>query len=102
MTNWHAGPLTCFKAANASTRSFTIEGYGRSNMHRLFLASTKFFVALSCCMFFGMVRPSVAQTDLSGYWDVRTPNPSGDGTFRDTYFEIQQTGETIGGTLIRR
>ena len=45
---------------------------------------------------------AMAQTNLSGYWDVKTPNPSNDGTFRDTYFEIQQTGETIGGTLIRR
>ena len=70
-------------------------------MYRLFRAFMWVF-ALSGCIFFGMVRPSAAQTDLSGYWDVRTPNPSQDGTFRDTYFEIQQTGETISGTLIRR
>ncbi len=71
-------------------------------MHRLFRASTGFFAVLSCCVLFGVVRPSAAQTDLSGYWDVRTPNPSLDGTFRDTYFEIRQTGETISGMLIRR
>ena len=45
---------------------------------------------------------AMAQTNLTGYWDVKTPNPSNDGTFRDTYFEIQQTAETISGTLIRR
>jgi|SRR6185437_794191 len=40
--------------------------------------------------------------DLTGYWDLRTPNANNDGTFRDTYFEIQQTGEAISGSLIRR
>ena len=71
-------------------------------MHRLFRASRGLLAVMFCLVFPGMVRPSVAQTDLSGYWDVRTPNASGDGTFRDTYFEIQQAGETISGTLIRR
>ena len=41
-------------------------------------------------------------TDLTGYWDLRTPNANNDGTFRDTYFEIQQSGEAISGSLIRR
>ena len=71
-------------------------------MHRLFRISTGNFALLFCYLFFGMVRPSAAQVDLNGYWDVRTPNANGDGTFRDTYFEIQQSGETISGMLIRR
>lgn len=44
---------------------------------------------------------SGAQTSLSGYWDARTPSPSGDGTFRDVYFQIEQQGEAISGELIR-
>jgi alpha-galactosidase len=69
-------------------------------MHRLFRASTWLF-AVFCCTTFGMVQPSYGQTDLTGYWDARTPNASDDGTFRDTYFEIRQTGETLSGVLIR-
>ena len=76
--------------------------YWRVTMRLLFRASTGFFFVLFCCLFFGVARPSIAQTDLNGYWDMRTPNPGGDGTFRDTYFEIQQSGETISGMLIRR
>jgi alpha-galactosidase len=71
-------------------------------MHRLFLTTRASFCLLLAGIFFGMVRPAGAQTDLSGYWNMRTPNPSLDGTFRDTYFEIRQTGETISGMLIRR
>src|SRR3984885_15908320 len=74
---------------------------GDSLMHRLFRASTVFF-ALLFCFLFGMIRPCAAQTDLSGYWEMRTPNAGGDGTFRETYFEIQQNGETLSGMLIRR
>jgi alpha-galactosidase len=70
-------------------------------MRRVFRVSAAFFAVLLCSVFPGMVRRSVAQTDLNGYWDLRVPNGQ-DGTFRDTYFEIQQTGETINGTLIRR
>jgi alpha-galactosidase len=44
----------------------------------------------------------IAAQDLNGYWDVRTPQPNGDGTFRETYFHLQQSGETISGELIRR
>jgi len=71
-------------------------------MYRWFRASTALFAFLfACCFFLASTRPCVGQTDLSGYWDMRTPNPSGDGTFRDMYFEIHQTGETIDGRLIR-
>jgi len=59
------------------------------------------FALVLGCFLIG-IRPSLAQTGLTGYWDSRTPNAGGDGTFRDTYFEIQQSGETISGNLIRR
>jgi alpha-galactosidase len=45
-------------------------------------------------------RPAAAQTDLSGYWVLRVPN--GDGTIRDTYFELKENGESITGTLLGR
>ena len=70
-------------------------------MHRLVRIAIG-FLAFSFFGSFGAVQPCLAQADLSGYWDVRTPNPSGDGTSRDTYFEFQQSGETLSGTLIRR
>ena len=70
-------------------------------MYRLVRTATG-FVALSLFCLFGAVQPCPAQSDLSGYWDVHAPNPSGDGTWRDIYFEIQQSGETLSGTLIRR
>src|ERR1700722_10043291 len=70
-------------------------------MPRLFRASTVFFAFLFLFLF-AMIRPCAAQTDLNGYWEMRTPNAGGDGTFRETYFEIQQNGETLSGMLIRR
>ena len=44
---------------------------------------------------------SVAQ-NLTGYWNLKSPNPNGDGTFRETYFHIEQSGETLSGELIRK
>ena len=70
-------------------------------MHRFFAVSTRVSALLLCGLSLAMVRPVAAQTDLTGYWDSRTPNPSGDGTYRDTYFQMQQSGETISGSLIR-
>jgi len=52
--------------------------------------------------FLWAVQPCAAQTDLTGYWDIRAPNPGGDGTFRDMYIELRQNGEQIEGTLLRR
>ena len=49
----------------------------------------------------GFCPSATAQSDLNGYWDLRIPNPSGDGTFRDTYFQLQQDGTAIHGQLIR-
>jgi alpha-galactosidase len=42
-----------------------------------------------------------AQSPLNGYWDLRAPNPSGDGTILDTFLQLQQNGNAITGTLIR-
>ena len=41
--------------------------------------------------------PVLAQTNLAGFWALHVPN--GDGTYRETFFELQQDGETITGTL---
>jgi alpha-galactosidase len=69
-------------------------------MQRLSRSSAWYFAFLLCCSFLAVGRPLTAQSDLSGYWDARTPNGN-DGTFRDTYLEIQQRGDTIGGMVIR-
>jgi alpha-galactosidase len=41
-----------------------------------------------------------AQTSLSGSWLLKIPN--GDGTFRQTYFELKQDGEAITGKIYGR
>ncbi len=69
-------------------------------MQRLSRASVMCFLSLLCCGLFAAGLPLRAQADLNGYWDARSPNGN-DGTFRDTYFEIRQSGETIGGTFLR-
>jgi alpha-galactosidase len=45
---------------------------------------------------------SAAAQDLTGYWDLRSPQPNGDGTFRETFFHLTQSGEAISGELVRR
>ncbi len=70
-------------------------------MHRAVKAlcwSFALFLGYALCFH---LSPMLAQTDLNGYWRLRTPNANGDGTFRETFFEIQQSGETISGSLIR-
>lgn len=57
--------------------------------------------ALFACLFTGLIHVAHAQTDLSGFWKASTPNPGGDGTFRETFFEIKQDGESLSGFLIR-
>ncbi|HKD86100.1 MAG TPA: glycoside hydrolase family 27 protein [Terriglobales bacterium] len=63
-----------------------------------FTISRAFLLAAVLLLFVG----AAAAQDLTGYWDVRTPSYSGDGTFRDTYFRIEQSGETVSGELIRK
>jgi alpha-galactosidase len=41
---------------------------------------------------------SSAQTDLTGFWVLRTPR--GDGTYRETFFELKQVGEAITGRIL--
>src|SRR6516225_4506369 len=36
-----------------------------------------------------------AQTNTSGFWVLRVP--TGDGNFRETFFELKQDGETVTG-----
>src|SRR6266700_2058237 len=38
------------------------------------------------------------QVDLSGFWVFRVP--TGDGNFRETFFELKQDGETITGKVL--
>lgn len=54
------------------------------------LFSTLFFV---CPFVF-------AQSGLTGYWNMKVPNQ--DGTFRNTYFQLEQDGEKLTGKLFGR
>jgi alpha-galactosidase len=54
--------------------------------------------AIGVCLF----NPySFSQSNVDGYWNLKVQNPSGDGTTLDTYFQLQQSGDTITGRLIR-
>lgn len=39
-----------------------------------------------------------AQTNISGYWVLRIPR--GDGTNRDMYLDLEQSGQTVSGRII--
>ncbi len=67
----------------------------RSNVLRVL------FLSYTVLSFSGLSYVASAQ-GLTGYWDVRTPNPNGDGTFRETFLRLQQSGDVISGELIRR
>lgn len=59
-------------------------------------------IARACCLlaFLLGTAAAYAQTDLSGYWLLKVSN--GDGTYRETYFELKQKGETLTGGLLGR
>src|SRR5271167_4519569 len=39
-----------------------------------------------------------AQTDLTGFWVLRVP--TGDGNYRETFFDLKQVGETVTGKAL--
>jgi alpha-galactosidase len=40
----------------------------------------------------------LAQTDLTGFWVLRVP--TGDGNFRETFFDLKQEGEKLSGKVL--
>jgi alpha-galactosidase len=42
--------------------------------------------------------PLTAQTDLSGFWVLRIPR--GDGTYRETFLDLKQSGENVTGKIL--
>ncbi len=68
--------------------------------HRLLGNVTLCSVLFLCCLVLQQAPLAHAQSDLSGYWVLHVPN--GDGTVRDTYFELKEDGEPITGTLLGR
>ncbi len=42
---------------------------------------------------------AVAQSDITGFWVFRVP--VGDGTFRETFFDLKQDGDKLTGNLVR-
>ena len=57
------------------------------------------FCALLCLLFSALPYAS-AQTDLTGYWNFRLDNK--DGTYRETYFQLEQNGQALTGKLYGR
>jgi len=47
-----------------------------------------------------LLAPSfvAAQADLTGFWVLRVP--TGDGNYRETFFELKQVGETVTGKVL--
>jgi alpha-galactosidase len=70
-------------------------------VNRLLSSFCRVSVAVLALAFCGLGSALHAQ-DVSGYWDVSTPNPNGDGTSRHTFFHIEQNGQAISGELIRK
>jgi alpha-galactosidase len=58
------------------------------------------FAVLASCLALASVSCNSAKSGLTGYWDLKIPNE--DGTFRNTYFQLEQNGETLTGKLFGR
>ena len=60
------------------------------------------FVAVLATIVFAVFGSmSAAQTqsaNVSGFWDLKTP--TGDGNFRDAFFDLKQSGESVTGDAI--
>src|SRR5262249_28785449 len=53
---------------------------------------------LAIILVFSGAGAAHAQTDVSGFWVLRVP--TGDGNFRETFFELKQNGEAITGKVL--
>src|SRR6185312_115627 len=76
--------------------------YWRYMMHRAFKSSLGCFALFFGCILFSLAPSAMAQADISGYWNLRVPNANGEGTLRNTYYGIQQTRETLAGSMLVR
>ncbi len=56
--------------------------------------------ALTSCLTLAFVSCTSDKSGLTGYWDMKVPNA--DGTFRNTYFQLEQSGEALTGKLFGR
>jgi hypothetical protein len=78
-------------------------GYLRGLLFRCLIFRSSivvFWVVVFCYLLFESAPQAAAQTNLAGFWVLHVDN--GDGTARDTFFELNQDGESITGTLLGR
>jgi alpha-galactosidase len=61
----------------------------RQIIHRLLLALSLLLLS---------AVPVTAQTDLTGFWVLRLP--AGDGNYRETFFDLTQSGEKVTGKIL--
>ena len=57
-------------------------------------------LVLMVCGLLAPARRAFAQGNLNGYWVLQVPNA--DGTMRETYFALEQSGEAVTGHLFGR
>jgi len=55
-------------------------------------------IFLTLSLFLFVAIPSLAQADVTGFWVLRIPN--GDGTYRETFLDLKQTGEKVTGKIL--
>jgi alpha-galactosidase len=67
-----------------------------SKLHRRVLQS----LLVSCFTLIVSTSFALAQSSLTGYWNLKVPNE--DGTFRNTYFQLEQSGDKLSGKLFGR
>lgn len=61
----------------------------------------RLFAALTILVATVATGSSIAQSpngDVTGFWDLKIP--TGDGNFRDTFFQLRQSGEAVTGEVI--
>ncbi len=57
-------------------------------------------VVLLLAVVSGIAVVTNGQTSISGYWDFQAPRiANNDGTYRETFFELKQDGESITGRI---
>lgn len=69
-------------------------------MQNRFRAATHSILRLVLLAPLAVALTGTAQSTVSGYWDFQVPNP--DGSMRETFFQLEQAGQTLTGHIFGR
>jgi alpha-galactosidase len=77
-----------------------MENFPMNSVNSIIRCKAGFFrnALLAMMIFLPCASFVYAQTDVSGFWVLRVP--TGDGNFRETFFELKQDGEAITGKVL--